>query len=509
MTNAPSTLYQPRTALDVLNLPVIGTILRWRYGRLLFQIPIFLIALILIYDGFTGSQIAPQNLATVVPWVHYRGIVVLALLMIGNLFCMGCPFTITRKLAKRLNRTDRRFPRVLRNKWLSIAGLFGLFFIYEWLNLWASPALTAWVIVAYFVASFLLELVFAESAFCKYVCPLGAFNFVYSTVSPTQITAKNTNICQTCVGKECVNGSYSPKPLILIDQIGINGEPEKTHPHGPNGVLGCGTQLFAPQIRSNMDCMLCLDCVRACPHNNIALAVRTPARELFDPEAWPKRWDFSLLFVFLAFMALVNAFGMIPPVYDLIQGLAEGLQLKALGFSDMATEGVVLFLLFIAGSILLPLGLVLLAGQMTRQLSRTTKLYSLRQTVAHFAPIFVPIGLGIWIAHYGFHFLIGVFSIVPVAQSFLIDHGIMLFGTEPNWSLMGVDEGVTGLIQVAALLGGTFGSFYVAQWIAKRIYPKQQFAALLPWAFLILMMSYVAIQIFSQPMEMRGTLMFN
>ena len=509
MTSSQSTLYQPKTALDVLKIPVIGKILRWRYGRLIFQIPLFLIAVLLIYDGFTGPQLASQNLATVLPWVHYRGLVVVALLVAGNLFCMGCPFTVTRGLAKRLNRTQRRFPRVLRNKWLSIAGLLGLFFLYEWMNLWSSPALTAWVIVAYFVASFTLELMFTESAFCKYVCPLGAFNFVYSTVAPTQITAQNLNICQTCVGKECVNGSYNPTPLILIDQIGINGQPDKTHSHGPTGVLGCGTQLFAPQIKSNMDCMLCLDCVRACPHDNIALAIRTPGRELFDPEAWPKRWDFSLLFVFLSFMALVNAFGMIPPVYDLIQGLAEGLQLKALGFSDAATEGVVLFLLFALGSIILPLGLVLLAAWLTQHLSRTTEKYSLRQTVGFFAPIFVPIGLGIWIAHYGFHFLIGVYSIVPVFQTFLIDHGITLLGQSPNWTLTGVDESITGLVQMVALLGGTFGSFFVAQWIARHIYGKQQFTALLTWAFLILLMSYTALQIFSQPMEMRGTLMFN
>src|SRR5687768_11201102 len=100
MTNAQTTLYQPETLFDVLKLPVIGRILRWRYGRFVFQIPLFLIAVLLIYDGFTGSPLASQNLATVVPWVHYRGLVVLALLVAGNLFCMGCPFTLTRGLAK-------------------------------------------------------------------------------------------------------------------------------------------------------------------------------------------------------------------------------------------------------------------------------------------------------------------------------------------------------------------------------------------------------------------------
>jgi len=77
-------------------------------------------------------------------------------------------------------------------------------------------------------------------------------------------------------------------------------------------------------------------------------------------------------------------------------------------------------------------------------------MHSLRQTVGFFAAIFVPIGLGIWIAHYGFHFLIGVFSIVPVFQTFLIDHGITLLGQSPNWALTGVDENITGLAQMAS-----------------------------------------------------------
>ena len=190
----------PRAPLDVLRLPVIGAALRHRNGRLLLQIPFLALALLMLYDGFTGPQNAAQNLATVGAWVHYRGLVVIALLMAGNLFCMGCPFTLPRTLARRWVRPKRRFPARLRNKWVAIAGLAALFFAYEWLNMWASPLLTAWVIVAYFAASFILEALFDESPFCKYVCPLGSFNFAYSTGAPLQITAKNPDVCKSCVG---------------------------------------------------------------------------------------------------------------------------------------------------------------------------------------------------------------------------------------------------------------------------------------------------------------------
>ncbi|MFQ3566332.1 MAG: FesM [Aggregatilineales bacterium] len=502
-------LYRPATALDLLRWPLIGRLLRWRWGRLVFQLPLLALAALLIYDGLTGPQSAAENLATLVPWVHYRGFVILALLLVGNLFCMGCPFMLPRTLAKRLSVRGRRFPKRLRNKWIAIGALFALFFLYEWLDMWASPALTAWVIVAYFVASFVMEAIFTESAFCKYICPLGTFNFVYSTVSPTQISVRDPEVCRTCVGKECVTGSYRETPIVLVDQIGSDGAPVKTHTNSPQGTPGCGTLLFPPHMRTNLDCTLCLDCARACPHNNVALFARAPGAELARPGAWPARWDTSLLVIGLAFMGLVNAFGMVPPVYDLMQVLARSLGLTALGLSDQAIEGITLLLIFGVGALLLPALLALAAAWVSRRLTGTLRRDSARHTVAAFAPAFVPLGFGLWAAHYGFHFLIGAFAIVPVFQSFLIDHNIALFGA-PNWALTGIEDLVViGFIQTLALLAGFGGSLYLAQRTALRLYRRDAMAGLLPWALLFLLMMLAGLWLFSQPMEMRGTVLFD
>ena len=154
-----SSLYRPSGFLDILRLPMIGKLLHWQYGRLVFQLPLTFVAILLVIDGLMGPQVASRNLATVGAWVHYRGLVVLALLLVGNLFCMACPFTLPRTLAKGLSLRGRRYPRALRNKWLAISSLLFLFFFYEWLDLWASPALTAWLIITYFVAAFVLAFV--------------------------------------------------------------------------------------------------------------------------------------------------------------------------------------------------------------------------------------------------------------------------------------------------------------------------------------------------------------
>ena len=482
--------------INVLKLPIVGRLLRRRYGRAALQLLLTMVAVALMIDGLTGPQSAARNLATVTAWVHYRGIVVIVLLLAGNLFCMGCPFTLPRSLAKRLSLAGRRFPKPLRSKWLAIFSLFVLFFLYEFLDLWASPWLTAWVILFYFAASFVLEAVFTESAFCKYVCPLGSFNFVYSTLSPTQIEVKSPAVCASCVGKECVNGSYARQAMIRLDEIPIAGRQGEMQSvevkHGPQGALGCGTLLFAPQIRSNMDCSMCLDCVRACPHDNVSLFARKPGRELSQADSWPRRWDLSFLVIVLAFMGISNAFGMVPPYYALQEALALNL--------GITSEFLALLLIFGLGSLVLPMAASMTAAGLGLRFTAMHKRDSIRDTLAAFAPAFVPIGFGIWFAHYSFHFLAAPGLIVPVIQEFL--------GAVGDWQRWGfnVDENIIGIIQLAALIGGFLWSMRLAQKTALRLYHRKAMAGLLPWALVFLAMMLLAWQIFTMPMEMRGTL---
>jgi hypothetical protein len=463
-------IYQPPPRRDLLRLPLIGRLLKARRGRLWLQIPLLLVAVVLIYDGFTGPRIAPQNLATTTVWIHYRGLVMLALLLVGNLFCMGCPFTIPRTIAHRISGSGRRWPRALRNKWLAVAFFVGFLFLYEWLDLWASPALTAWVIIGYFVGAFVLEALFAESPFCKYICPLGTFNFVASTASPTQITVHSRDVCRECPGKECVNGS--PR------------------------ALGCGTELFPPTLRSNLDCVFCLDCARACPYDNVALTIRPPGRELVEP-AWPRRWDISLLVLVFAFASLSNAFGMTPPFYDLYAWLSG-----VLGASEFALLAIIFTLL----NLVAPVVLGLAAAWLSRSLGDPGE--PLRVAFSRFVPAFVPLAFAIWLAHYGFHFVTGALTVAPVAQTFLLDHGLNWFGA-PNWALGPIMPGNWILpAQTVIVLAGFGLSLFVGNRISRRDFadPATARRVLLPWLLLLLLMAAAALATFNLPMEMRGTI---
>ena len=77
------------SGFDLLRLPLLGRFLKWRHARLCLQVPLLMLAAVTIYDGLRGPQVGAMNLAGVLPWIHWRGLVVLGLLAAGNVSCMA------------------------------------------------------------------------------------------------------------------------------------------------------------------------------------------------------------------------------------------------------------------------------------------------------------------------------------------------------------------------------------------------------------------------------------
>jgi hypothetical protein len=131
--------------------------------------------------------------------------------------------------------------------------------------------------------------------------------------------------------------------------------------------------------------------------------------------------------------------------------------------------------------------------------------------VGRFVYALAPLGFGMWLAHYSFHFLTGGLTIVPVAQSFAADLG--LFRGAVQWGLGPLVPG-DWLFPIEALFlyAGAFGAIITAVQIARRwpdgAPPAAQAAALrvaAPWIVLILLLLAAGLAILVQPMEMRGT----
>src|SRR5262249_36234012 len=138
--------------------------------------------------------------------------------------------------------------------------------LYELFDLWSSPWWTAWLIIFYFLGVLLIDGVFKHASFCKFVCPIGQFNFVASTISPLEVKVRDQSVCLDCGTKDCIRGKRDPSDKLHVIQ------------------RGCELALFQPLKAGNMDCTFCLDCVHACPHDNVGIMSRLNTVELMtDP----------------------------------------------------------------------------------------------------------------------------------------------------------------------------------------------------------------------------------
>jgi hypothetical protein len=473
------------SAFDLLKVPVIGRLFRWRHARTLFQIPTLVIGIVMIIHGLFGPTLAPKNLATTVSWVHFRGALVLVLLCAGNLFCMACPFMLVRQWARRLFRPRFTWPRNLRNKWLS-AGLFALIlFVYELFDLWSSPWWTAWLIVAYFAAILVIDGFFKHAVFCKFVCPIGQFNFVASTLSPLEVKVRDEGVCVPCTTKDCIRGRRDASDLVVIQR-------------------GCELALFQPAKSGNMDCTFCLECVQACPHDNVGILGRPPASELMtDPRRsgigfFSRRPDIAALALVFTFGALLNAFGMVSPVYVLESWLGRVLH--------VTHEAPVLGLIFVVALVVEPVLMLGLAAWLTRVWAGSRR--ATLPLIVRYAYGLVPLGFGMWLAHYSFHFLTGFLTLIPVAQNAVASLGRPLLG-KPLWTLTGIPTRFVQPLEFGFLILGLAGSLLVTHHLAEDDAEAGAHAvrAFIPWAAICLLLWVAAVWLILQPMEMRATFM--
>jgi len=489
---------QPR-GFDLFALPGVRRFVRWKYARFTLQLPLLILALFVIVDGFTGRQLAPRNVATTASWLHYRGLVVVAIALLGNAFCAACPLMLTRGPANALKRLlpfQLRWPNALRNKWFVALLLLAVFYAYEAFDLWASPWLSAWLAVAYFAGAFAIDAFFPAGTFCRYVCPLGNFNFLFASVSPTQITARDPNVCNTCADKPCLHGrethatpqeARSDRAFIPLNEI--------TNANGQGVFPGCETNLFVPTMTSNMDCTSCMNCVRACPYDNVALTVRSPAWEL-SRQPWRRRWGTPvlLLAILMLFWGLLNAVAMIPPFYDFAETLA-----RITGSRD---DRVLLALIFAVFSVA---GLAL---SMTAALTSDVvggAGASFERALHRWGYVFVALGFGFWAAHYLFHFFTGAASIYPVFQHFFAWRGADI---DPNWAIARWMPSAW-MFPISAGVSGAYAllSAYLTVHIAVRDFGRKAAVAMWPMLLLVVALTALQILVLAQPMEMRGTLL--
>ena len=253
-------------------------------------------------------------------------------------------------------------------------------------------------------------------------------------------------------------------------------------------------------------CTFCMDCVRACPSDNIGMLPVSPGSDLVrDPVRssigrLSNRWDLCALVALLVFGGFANALGMVGPVLDQQTVWQQQLGHTTLLWIASST--------FIATAVLAPLLLLPLTAMLARWCSGAVasfKTITIRGTLA-----LIPIGFAMWLVHMLFHFFTSWATAWPAAQRVMQDLGTRLLG-EPAWAMSCCGPTPIWLIPLEIILLdlGLIVSIYVLYRLAREyasgVWAEIRF--IIPWAILAFGLYAAGVWIVLQPMQMRGTLL--
>jgi cytochrome c oxidase assembly factor CtaG/ferredoxin len=469
--NPPVRVSRPpviKKPFDLLNVAFVGPFLRTQSGRRFMQAVMLLATIAVMVDGLLGPQVSSVNLAGVLPWTYWRAFSIVALLAAGNFFCMACPFMLFRDWGRRLGLRQRDWPRMLRSKWFAVALLVLFFGCYEVFALWDKPIWTAWLVINYFLAAFVMDALFRGASFCKYVCPIGQFQFVASLVSPLEIKVRQPSVCAHCRTHDCLRGNEHHR--------------------------GCEMDLHLPRKSGNLDCTFCLDCVRACPHDNIGVMAVAPGLDLIqDPPRssigrLSRRLDMAALALVFVFAAFANAAFMTAPVVGFQDDLAGRLGLD----SSLPVTCVLL----LVALVLAPGALAICAANVS--LGATYVSVTTRELFCRFSISLVPLGVGMWAAHYLFHLSVGWASAWTALRRNANEKFFSaLLGAESMrvWQTVLLDAGLLLALYLMWRISLTYAARASEAWRLA-----------LPWAALAMALYASGVWILLQPMQMRGVL---
>lgn len=408
----------------------IKTALKSRYP----QFAVFMVMLVgyifAILAGLVGTPVGSHNFSIVFVWIAWWAILILvAVPFFGRGWCAVCPIplpgewlqrgAILAPPTKKPKWLNRRWPRALRNIWLQNIS-FLLLALFSSVLL-TTPNVTGIVLGAMLFAAIGLSIVFQRRSFCRYLCPVGGFIGIYSQTAPLELRIKDKQACATCQGKPCYSGSAAG--------------------------YGCPWDVFPGGLTKNTYCGLCLECIRTCPHDNIALNIRPFSADLAKPAA---RMDEA----FKAFIMLGSAM------------IYAGVLLGPWGTLKDAAYNVGTSAWFVYAAVFLSIIFVVMPSLFAVCVTRFENPEVFKKRFATLSTALIPLGLMSWVA-FSLSFVLTNASYILASLSDPLGLGWNLFGTADTvWQPMLTSILAPG--QTLALVGGLIWSGRTAQKAANE-----------------------------------------
>ncbi|MBI3096945.1 MAG: YHS domain-containing protein [Planctomycetes bacterium] len=434
---------------------------------------------LIIATGLFGSRDSAENIAPILTWTIWWAALVLLILYGGHLWCYGCPWDAIAGFLQAPPFLRDRFRRPFTLGWRwprwgrSVAFAAVCLVAFSWAELGfhvsVDPRLTAFFALAILGMAIVCALVFERRAFCRYGCFVGRTIGLYAGTGALELRHRDTQVCFSCRTKDCFRGNAEGAP--------------------------CPTWEFPGAMQTNTHCILCGECLRTCPHDNISLWLRPWGADAEGPGK--PRMDEAILALVILGITAFHGLAMTPAGRAVSEWFAAAAGLGSLGgytaalASAMAAPAAVYALLVMLG-----LGW---AGE-------TGVPY--RAMFIRFAYTLLPIALFYHLAHNAQHLFVEGVKLVPLASD-PFGWGWDLFATAdlrlpPLLPLASVWN-----VQVACIGIGHLLSLWMSDRAARILFstPGAGMRGQIPMVLGMMAFSAYSLWLVLQPMEMRTSAM--
>lgn len=261
-------VFNPEAKFELTKYKWVRSMLKSRWMPLIpLLVNLFIFTIIFIAGWIGGEGAGNYNFGIMIVWIIWWVMLMLVLVPIfARLWCTMCPLPLLGDWLQRLKifgvRTkkllglNKRWPRSLRNMWLVNIIFLSMTFFTAFFT--TRPIYTFVLLALIVVVDVIVSYVYEKRTFCRYLCPIGGFQGLYSNFSLTEVRVKDPEICK----------DHKPKTCVLGDECGY----------------GCPWMEVPYKMNRNTYCGLCFECFKSCPHDNMALNIRHAGTDLLVDE---------------------------------------------------------------------------------------------------------------------------------------------------------------------------------------------------------------------------------
>ncbi|WP_456473629.1 sigma 54-interacting transcriptional regulator [Desulfolithobacter sp.] len=409
---------------NILRIPWIRKFLRSSIFPLGPRIVVGFFLLVTISALFFGPQNGVSNAGITMGWYIGWPLMFFSFFFLARTWCSVCTLAVPGRILQNLVKPQKKTPSYIKNNsgWIMAILCILVFWVEIVWDAYNTPRLTGSIILAVTTGSIIFSILYSRRSWCRYLCPLGAVNAIFSMPSILELRS-NRHVClNRCQEHACFVG-------------------------GATG-LGCPMFRHPYLVDNNRDCIMCANCIKNCNNSSIQLNIRLAPNELWTLKN-PRKAD---SFLIVSMGAIFFPFALQEKFSHLVDLLVADLAEIGMMIPDFLAGSLIFFILILV----FQLGYYLMVTSQCRYVKTE------RETLLPLLGYgFIPLVLGGYMAVHLESFISGAGRIIPNIQEWLG----MQYSYE-NIRLISSDS--TYVLKALTVTGGLLASLYATYRLTER-----------------------------------------